>query len=490
MSGLNAEDRRSYLQAIQRLGDAGRAEGAPQQELARGFYPVAEHLRMLDPDVVLIVGPRGSGKTQIARVLTESKLYESVSKYAPAVRLPTGKAEWIKAFPMEREGFDLIGFRSFVNSTKGDPKALQEFWFAYLVRILSSLLDAKDRKSIAPLLSAASSDPVSIHKAFIALGTVPVAVLDRLDEQLEQKNTFFFVTYDELDTLGGAGADWALVDAGVGGLMSLWANYTRRWRHIRAKLFVRTDLYERNLHSGEADLAKLAAGRIELAWSDRDLYGLLLKRLSNGDTKLGEYIRGIRKTTWNEDPVLGFVPQLYTSQDARPIVERLIGVYMGANAKKGLVFRWLLDHVRDGRGRAYPRPFVRLIEEAARLELKDISAGTKQKLLEPSSIRQSLDSVSIEHVAQSYSEWPWLNNVVDLLKQNPLVPYGEKDIVKLLKGLAVGTSAMSPPFAGQELIDYLLELGIFRRRPDNRMDVPDLFLAGLGLKRKGGVVKG
>jgi hypothetical protein len=487
MSGITAEDRRSYLLAIQKFGDAGRAEGVPPQELSKGFYPVAEHLRMLDPDVVLVVGPRGSGKTQIASVLTESKLYEAVSKHAPAVRLPGGKTYWEKAFPMGREGFDLTGFRSFVNSSKDSPNALQEFWFAYLVRILNGSLDDNDRKILEPLLRSVPSDAVAIHKAFIELGNGPVAALDRLDERLERENAFIFVTYDELDTLGEAGANWALIDAGVGGLMRLWANYSRRWRRIRAKLFVRTDLYERNLRSGEADLAKLAAGRIELAWSDRDLYGLLLKRLCNCNTKLGEYIRDIRKTRWNEDAVFGFVPQLLTSQDARPVIERLIGVYMGANAKKGLVFRWLLDHVRDGRGRAYPRPFVRLIEEAARLELMDI--GSKQKLLEPSSIRRSLDSVSVEHVTQSYSEWPWLKSIVDTLMQNPLVPYSEKDIIRLLRAFTAEAPSMRPPFDGHELLDYLLELGIFRRRSDSRMDVPDLFLAGLGLKRKGGVVK-
>jgi MoxR-like ATPase len=38
-----------------------------------------------------------------------------------------------------------------------------------------------------------------------------------------------------------------------------------------------------------------------------------------------------------------------------------------------------------------------------------------------------------------------------------------------------------------EFLDFLLELGVCRTRPDDRIDVPDLFLHGLGIKRRGGV---
>ena len=53
--------------------------------------------------------------------------------------------------------------------------------------------------------------------------------------------------------------------------------------------------------------------------------------------------------------------------------------------------------------------------------------------------------------------------------------------------MAIGSSL--PPFEGRELLEYLLEIGILRRRPDGRIDAPDLFLSGLGLRRKGGVRK-
>ncbi|EQD50441.1 hypothetical protein B1B_11240, partial [mine drainage metagenome] len=245
------------------------------------YYPVAEHLRLLDPDVVLVVGPRGSGKTEIARVLTDAELFDAVKVHAPAVRLPAGDSRWLSVYPSGGGGFEVIGLRTFMNTVGDGTEALRELWFAYLVRAVYDKLDDQGRADVAPLLRPAAADVEAIYRAFRALGTKPVVVLDRLDGQLEQQGRYLFATYDELDTLGNG--DWKLVEAGVRGLVALWAAYARRWRRIRAKLFLRTDLYERHAKAGGADLAKLAAGRVELAWSDRDLYGQLLKRMANVD---------------------------------------------------------------------------------------------------------------------------------------------------------------------------------------------------------------
>ncbi|MFZ2648779.1 MAG: hypothetical protein WA210_01610 [Burkholderiaceae bacterium] len=487
MSSQWNEERRTLLQALQNIGSAGRAEGAPTESIAPGFYPVAEHLRLLDPDVVLVVGPRGSGKTEIARVLTDAVLFDAVKLYAPAVRLPVGRAEWLRVYGAGSKSFEGIGLRTFMQAAGDGTEALRELWFAYLVRALKVHLDVQGRTDIAPLLAPAAADIEAIYRAFRELGTKPVVVLDRLEEQLEREGRYLFATYDELDTLGNG--DWKLIEAGVRGLVALWAAYARRWRRIRAKLFLRTDLYERHARAGGADLAKLAAGRVELVWSDRDLYGQLLKRMANVDTALVAYVQPVKGVTWSDDPSLGRIPKLRTWQDARPVVERMVGVYMGANQKKGLVYRWLLDHVRDGLGRGYPRPFVRLMSEAALLELQDFGTLRSPRLLEPASLRRALDRVSNGHVADSKDEWPWLEAVKGKLHDDPLVPYAEKEAIKLLEGLSGAKDAMRPPFEGRELLNYLLELGIFRRRPDGRIDAPDLFLSGLGLKRKGGVRK-
>jgi len=339
-----------------------------------------------------------------------------------------------------------------------------------------------------PLQSPAGADIHAVLGAFDSLGTQPVLALDRLDKQLIQRDEHIFVTYDELDTLGGG--SWILVEAGVRGLVAFWAAYARRWKRIRAKLFLRTDLYERHAKSGGADLAKLAAGRVDLTWSDRDLYGVLLKRLYNVDEELGRYVSEVKGIEWIQDSSLGAIPLLRTWQDARPVVERMVGAYMGANRKKGLVYRWLLDHVRDGLGRSFPRPLVRLVEEGASQELGHFSNLRPPRLLEPASLRRALDRVSSDHVAQSIDEWPWLDVVKERLSQSRLVPWErERDLISLLEEFPKAEGPASPPFEGKELLEYLLEVGVLRRRSDGRVDAPDLFLSGLGLRRKGGVKK-
>lgn len=480
--------RRALLQALQNIGGAGRAEFERQERMGRGFFPVPEHLRLLDPEVVLVVGPRGAGKTEIARVLTDAALYDAVSRHVQAVRLPGGASHWIAAHPSGTRLFEAVGLRNFIDTGGATTERLKELWFAYLVRTLAEEIGAEDKASLAPALAPEGADIQAITGGFRQLGTSPVVALDRLDSKLDRENRFVFVTYDELDTLGGG--EWALVEAGVRGLVAFWAAYARRWKRIRAKLFLRTDNYERHAREGGADLAKLAAGRVDLVWNDRDLYGLLLKRLANLDEDLTSYVKDVKGIEWNADPQLGEIPRLRKWQDARPVVERMVGTYMGANQKKGLVYRWLLDHVRDGQGRALPRPVVRLIEEAARQELQHFGSLRSPRLLEPASLRRALDRVSTDHVAQSREEWPWLDAVTEKFAESPLVPWErERDLVRLLEGFPRAGGASVPPFEGRELLEYLIEIGILRRRPDGRIDAPDLFLSGLGLRRKGGVRK-
>jgi hypothetical protein len=487
------EDRLRLLHDLAGMGSQGRAEGESQDRFPSTFHPVSEHARAFDPDVALVTGPRGAGKTELFRAVLDCGLLEAVRRQAPNVRLPPmkkGATRWLKGFPPEKKGFDARGLRAFIEAFQGSPESMVDLWFVYLVRGLDEHLDSNARQVLSALWQVQGGDPLESHKAFLSLGQQPLLALDRLDDELQRRDAWIFVGYDELDTLGGA--DWSAMSVGIRGLVAFWATYTRRWHRIRAKLFLRTDLFQRYATAGGADLAKLAANRVELSWSDKNLYAMLLKRVVNTSDGLTEYTREASpKVRLVRDPDLGWVPELLRAEDARPFIERAVGPYMGANMKKGLAFRWLLDHVRDGRGQALPRPLVRLIEEASRLEIAAPSSVRPPRLLHPTSLRRALDVVSQQHVTQALDEWPWLVGLRRRLRGQQ-VPWERRQQVESL--LVAGEStwgsvpSVRPPFEDpHDLTEYLIEVGIFRARPDGRIDVPDLFLAGLGLKRKGGV---
>jgi len=346
------------------------------------------------------------------------------------------------------------------------------------------------------------------YRTFHQLEAQPLLALDALDRQLVKEDRWIFVGYDELDTLGGY--DWHVTNAMIRGLTSFWASYARRWVRLRAKLFVRSDLYRRSTETVGADIAKLAANRAELSWSDKNMYAMLVKRIANSDERLYELCVKAR-ISFNRDDRLAYVPTLQSAEDARQLINTLCQQYMGTNSNKGITFRWVLDHVRDGRKKAHPRSFVRLIERAAEQELNQPRAESRQ-LLHPVSLRRALDVVSRDHVNQAQtSEWRWLAGIRDRLAGEEM-PQPRRQIENALRkewerSWGQNDDVRPPASDASELVDYLLEVGVLRarssvlrevfpaadgsgiarRRSQGRIDAPDLYLAGLEMKRKGGV---
>ena len=72
----------------------------------------------------------------------------------------------------------------------------------------------------------------------------------------------------------------------------------------------------------------------------------------------------------------------------------------------------------------------------------------------------------------------------------PFVVPAERKLV--LKSLTIRWSEKEdtpPSTEPADILDYLVQLGLFQVRFDGRIDVGDLYLRGLHLKRKGGVAR-
>jgi hypothetical protein len=486
MRKIDKEAQKALLSCLATMG-SGLLKGSETNAFVRRFYPVRQHLHALDPDVVLVLGERGTGKTTLFKAVFANKLLPDLGAFGLNLRLPYRETDQIKLVPGHPigPGFpDARGLKQVLTS----PERAMELWFAYLVRVLKEEIGSPGALKFLDLPGGA---PDQVLDAFVASGNEPLLALDRLDQALQDADQWLFVGYDELDTLGGF--DWDAMAKATQGLVAFWSTYARRWQRLRAKIFLRTDLFRRHAGLGGADLAKLAANRVELSWNDLDLFSMLIKRIANTDDRLLDYCKRSRVPFAKEPhPTFGYIPNLKIAEDARPFIERVAGQYMGANRTKGQSFTWVLDHLRDSHKCATPRSLVRLFEQAAQKERGNPRAAPPA-LIHPTSLRQALEDVSAEHIKQAENEWPWLSGVKDRIGANRLAPWNRRDLEKLLgqdwdKSWGQGNQPVAPPVQNaRELIDYLVELGVFRERPNDRIDVPDIYIFGLGLRRKGGV---
>ena len=513
MARLRREDRDAQLGALCDLGyGQAESESESKPDFVRRFFPVPEHLRAFETAVVLVVGDRGSGKSELFRAVFREGLWRELRGFAPGPRLPgpeTASIEWLEVFPAEKEFSDARGLVRAIGEDD-PPERAHDLWYAYTVRRLADHFGAEEREQLRPLLDPAAADPGPILTAFEKLGQAPLLALDRLDAEFEAKGAWLFLGYDELDTLGSY--NWRGGLRVAGGLLRFWSSYSRRWRRLRAKIFLRTDLFRHFAGPVGPDFAKLAATRLELEWSDRNLWAVLVKRLANaGEGAPAEAFReaASRAMAFREHGEFGSIPELRSPEDAWPLIKYLAGDYMGANRRKGLTRRWLLDHLRDAHGKIAPRNLVRLIERAAEQERNTPTAPPSQ-LLGPASLRRALDGVSGDHVENAKREWPWLPGLKRLL-EGTLLPMERKELTrKLRKGWDGGwgqddkRDPVRPPAQDPaDLIDYLCEVGVLKPRRDHRLnspdlyrldspdlyrlDSPDLYRLGLGLLRKGGV---
>ncbi len=148
-----------------------------------------------------------------------------------------------------------------------------------MLRTVKPSLTAPERAETEAVLAARGVDAQAVLRAHRAAGVSITASLDALDQRLERDGQWLYVAYDELDTI--VLDDWETMGRAIRGLVSFWAAYARRWKRLRPKIFPRSDFYKHHRDVAGADVAKLAGNRVELQWSDKNLYGALIKHVLN-----------------------------------------------------------------------------------------------------------------------------------------------------------------------------------------------------------------
>ncbi len=487
---LTKNDAPRLLDEISQMGSSGSAEAEPQDMFLRRFLPLREHARALDPDVILVIGDRGAGKTELFRAIQFPPGLQSIQALSTRTLPDPKRSSWHVGYSSSGTDFPAeLVFRQF--SANKNPTDLQSIWLGLLIRCLS-------RSSHRELLAHTLPEPVraSVEPTQLKLEQLYAAInqnleacfglVDQIDAELAKNDQWIFINYDELDRVSAG--DWSQLQTILRGLVQFWSSYVRRWKRLRPKIFLRKDLFNRVALFGP-DVSKIAAQRVELVWSTRNLYALLAKRLINQSEILRGYF-GAVMPEGDDRGDLGWFPTAESDEDYRKFVERICGKFMGAAAHKGLAFTWIVNHLQDGNGRVLPRSMIRLFEKAADIERTNHKAGWPT-LLHHTSMRAAVDGVSESRVQEiENEEFPWIRRIREKLQSlHPQVPIDRREIEQMLVLDWHGSTNKPPETSGHALLQLLMELGIFYLRGDGRVDVRDLYLKGFGLKRRGGIAR-
>lgn len=493
-------NRALLLSAIESVGrGAGSAESLSFEELMRGLYPVPSQARVFNLDKILVIGGRGTGKTQIFRALLSKEGRDAVVR-ATGVKLihDVSKMIMIEAFSagssFAGEGSPNHPSADAIEAvlSGGEIGEARRLWLGICMARLVlnedafALLSEEHRTSLEALRGATSSAR-RVREWVDADVERPFEILDALDRAATKRGLACVFTFDALDRAANGWAPLALL---VSGLLSLALDVSRRNRSLRLKIFLRPDL-ESDAAKGFPDASKLRGYREELEWDRADLYRLALKRMvadPSGGQELKAYLeRATGNDAFEQIPGLGWTPSIRLDEKAQErVMDRMVGKYMGANVRKGATYSWIPNHLADAHRQVSPRSFLVALTAAAEW-MQSRSPALGDRLLTPTSLEEGVKAASTQRVEELGEDFPWLHEVGRRLR-DLLVPAQANEVISRLK-----QCELTPPQKGlkstepRSVLEQLVDLGVFLRDDQGRCNVPDLYRVAMAMKRRGGI---
>ncbi|HMY16254.1 MAG TPA: hypothetical protein PKA58_07975, partial [Polyangium sp.] len=329
--------------------DYREAENAPN--LQRVFLPLPAHSMALRPEVVIVRGGRGAGKSALFQMLSTLRTTDEVRAYFADTRLP--QATWIDAFSQNAVHPQDTSLDAFAQTQ--DEDALRAFWMAHLLLRLADEMPgvADPPENVRALWSQHLSDPAQwVPIAQQSLGVI-ASGLDRFERALTNQKQLVFATYDHLDRLGTFQP--LIRRKYVASLLSLWLSLSNRYRQLRAKIFLREDLLDAG-ELGFPDASKLRARSISIDWDVESVYRVAVRHFANQSDELRAWVQGIKNgVSLSHDEVRGWMPGPMAEEAQKSFADQLAGEVMGAGSRKGYTYRWIPNHLQDANRQVVPR---------------------------------------------------------------------------------------------------------------------------------------
>lgn len=457
-----------------RPGAAHQANDPPNPD---EIFTPAIHASALDPQRSLVIGNRGVGKSFWSSVLTHEETRTKVALAYPRIPLTQIRAAlgFHEAAGKDGGSAPSPAILAQLGQLGHEPETI---WRAVLIAALKAEIDENIPISIRDIIDWMQAD---IGRA--------EGVLRGADSSFASKNQIFLIVFDALDRLGKSWEDITPLTQGVLRL----ALDMRGFKAMKAKVFMRTDQSKDDSLFRFADASKIRAESVNLVWRRGELFGLLYNYLLKEPIPQAALSRlaGYGEAQSLGDELLG------DEELQEQLFYRLAGEYMGAGPKRGRTYSWLYDHLADTFGETSPRSFITALQRAA-----NFRPAPRELVVDHNGIRAGVQDASGIRVAQLKEDYVWIEKVLSALDglAVPCDPsafkrrWVERDTNAALQLDAQNETGLLPlEFASkadgpeEALLRALSNIGVIEFRTESRINMPDIFRVGAGIKRKGGV---
>ncbi|MBH2020729.1 MAG: hypothetical protein I8H91_14630 [Burkholderiales bacterium] len=455
------------------------------------IYVPLLHNKALSQDVSIVEGMRGAGKSFWTAVLADDETRKLVADVANIQKLNNLIVRIGFGLSLDNESFPTA---KRISSLIDQGCTADDVWRSVLLRHLLKELERPmpfdDGVDAAALWVKGNRNPADHY-------------LTECDLDLAQRGKVLLLLFDSLERLAD---DWGHIRKILSAALQLGLECRTR-RAIRLKFFLRPDMVEEDDEIWRfADSSKLLHSMEKLTWRSNDLFGLILLHLANSPSVGFAFRQEITKQThiaWQKSDGAYSLPQGLTmgEQPLRSIVEALAGAWVGNSSKRGFTFTWIPTHLSDAKGRLSPRSILLAFRHAAQWT-EDRHADHKNAL-HYEGIQQGVVEASRIRINEIKEDYPWVGPLLEALK-GATVPLKLDELTEKWPESCIKASldaaeekqrlpprrySSDPNRKGdmQALVDDLVELAILYRTEDKRLNMPDIFRVGFGIKRKGGV---
>ncbi|MFI0167120.1 tyrosine-protein kinase family protein [Streptomyces sp. NPDC017095] len=460
--------------AIQNQTSASKAEALRQLSFSTGTAEILDHDEFLQdyvvtrqvnetaaPDVPLILGRKGTGKTALFRWLAAGKLVG----WEPVLVTTPNQYKDRPAWSFGPDNYAAVG-----GALEQRGLDWGSFWQVLMaLAIYRSYAPALEHGAPHPALAELGDGDFAVTQAVFDVLDDPMGPLRcgdwlrRVDVNGDQG---LLLLFDGLDTaFGHSPVQRSRRSAAIAGLLTKQADLASRLHRIRLKVFVRQDIWQGLRFENKSHFFGLSR---RLQWEDReDYFKVVLKRAVRASAFAD--VLAVLDPALSTTEVAAWSPEQVVVAWSALVGERMRG------ERTAFTANWVWNRLADGNGDHSPRALLQLFAAALDWErAEEKRSGYDRSVLRPRSLALSLESVSDKALSALLDEeFQELREMAEALREYGRTPVSEDALGDMEEDLVV----LAQEAGLLEALDGDGSERLFK--------VPDLYRWALGVTRRG-----